>query len=392
MIATVAMPSLSPGRSLIANGPGDTRGVPSTLITDAFVGRRHPIERSLVCAMQGQFPVLARGIGGELAVVFRTGAGHYGLSGTLATACSTDGGRRWSDPIEVAPRGDDVRNPALGIAADGRWVLAYWKASVHCYPATPGTDDRRWRTPSGPSDEPDLFVVSSADRGRTWTAPQPHRSSRLAWCSPFGRIILAPDGTLLMAAYGAPHDARAPGQFDAIVIRSRDGGATWGDESLVLANASELSLCFASPGELVGAVRRAEGDTAIVRSSDGGHTWSTPVAVTRPMEHPADLCALRGGRLLLTFGRRRRPLGCGALTSPDGGATWSTEHETILAGDGIGNDVGYPSTVQLDDATIVTVLYFARGSAASEPADGWGDTSCQALRYREELVVPGGDG
>lgn len=391
MIATVAMSALSPGRSRIANRPGDTRGVPPSLVTDAFVGRRHSIERILVCAMQGQFPVLARGIAGELAVVFRTGAGHYGLSGTLATACSTDGGRRWSDPIEVAPRGDDVRNPALGIAADGRWVLAYWKASVRCYPTTPGTDDRRWRLPlPGTLDEPDLFVVFSADRGRTWTSPQPHQSSRLAWCSPFGRIVQAPDGSLLMAAYGARHDARAQGQFDAIVIRSRDGGASWGDESLVLANGSELSLCFTSPGELVGAVRRSEGDTAIVRSSDGGHTWSSPVAVTRPMEHPADLCSLRGGRLLMTFGRRRRPLGCGALTSADGGATWSVEHEAILAGDGIGNDVGYPSTVQLDDATIVTVLYFARGSAPSEPADGWGDTSCQALRYREELVVPAG--
>ncbi len=392
MIATVAMSPLSPGCSPFANGPGDTRGVPSTLITDVFVGRRYSIERTLVCAMQGQFPVLARGTSGELAVVFRTGAGHYGLSGTLAAACSTDGGRRWTDPIEVAPRGDDVRNPALGIAADGRWVLAYWKASVRCYPAAPGTDDRRWRLPPPGKldDDPDLFVVFSADRGRTWTPPRPHRSARLAWCSPFGRIISTPDGTLLMAAYGAPHDARVPGQFDAIVIRSRDGGASWGDESLVLANASELSLCFTSPAELVGAVRRGDGDTAIVRSGDGGHTWSAPVVATRPGEHPADLCLLRGGRLLLTFGRRRRPLGCGALTSGDGGETWNIEHETMLAADGIGNDVGYPSTVQLDDDTLVTVLYFARGSGPSEAADGWGETSCQALRYREELVVPHG--
>ena len=55
--------------------------------------------------------------------------------------------------------------------------------------------------------------------------------------------------------------------------------------------------------------------------------------------------------------------------------------------DGIGNDVGYPSTVQLDDDTLVTALYFARGSAASEPADGWCETSCQALRYPEALVT-----
>jgi tRNA nucleotidyltransferase/poly(A) polymerase len=27
-------------------------------------------------------------------------------------------------------------------------------------------------------------------------------------------------------------------------------------------------------------------------------------------------------------------------------------------------------------------------SAASEPSDGWGETSCQALRYPEALVAP----
>ncbi|MCX5744820.1 MAG: sialidase family protein [Proteobacteria bacterium] len=363
------------------------------LTTDVFVGRRRALERSLVCAMQGQFPVLARGAAGELVAVFRTGAGHYGLSGTLATACSIDGGRQWSDPIEVAPRGDDVRNPALGIAADGRWVLAYWRAGDHCYPASE-TGERRWRIPSGATEAtPDLFVIASSDRGRTWSTPRPQRAELLAWASPFGRIICSTGssgtGTLLMAAYGPPRDAPG-GRFDAIVLRSVDGGATWGDASRVLADASELSLCAWSSERLVGAVRRASGDTAIVQSDDDGRTWSAPIAVTRPGEHPADLCRLAGGRLLLTFGRRRRPLGCGALTSVDGGATWDRDHEVLLAGDGIGNDVGYPSTVQLDDGTIVTVLYFARGSAASEPTDGWGETSCQALRYDESLVVPAG--
>lgn len=352
-----------------------------SIITEVFVGRRHAIERSLICAMQGQFPVLARGPS-ELAAVFRTGAAHYGLQGTLATSWSGDGGLTWSDPIEVAPRGADVRNPAFGII-DGRWLLAYWQAGVNCYPAT-ATGERRWRLP-GAIDTPDLFVRESVDRGRTWSTPLAVRCPRRAWASPFGRILAAPDGTLLMAAYGPPRDA--PGEFDAIVLRSRDGGATWGDETRVATAASELSLCFTAD-RLVGAVRCADGRTAIVHSLDVGRTWSPPVVVTRAGEHPADLCVLRDSRrLLLTFGRRRRPLGCGALTSADDGATWDHGHEVLLAGDGIGNDVGYPSTVQLDDGAIVTALYFARGSAASEPVDGWGETSLQALHYRESLVV-----
>jgi len=358
--------------------------MPASIASDAFVGRRVTIERSLVCAGAGQFPVLARG-GDVLAIALRAGGDHYGLGGTLATTWSDDGGRTWSEPIDAAPRGSDVRNPAFAILPDGRWLLAYWRAGTRCYPG--GT----WRLPEPIAGEPDLFVVTSADRGRTWSAPVPQRSEQLAWASPYGRMIACGDA-LVMAAYGPPIGATQPGTendarasdarsaFDAIVLRSRDGGATWGDESRVLAGASELALC-AVGDVLVGAVRRAAGDTAIVTSRDAGTSWSEPVAVTREGLHPGDLCVLAGsGKLLLTFGRRIRPLGCGALISSDRGATWS--NEVMLAGDGIGNDVGYPSTVQLDSGTLVTALYFARGSGAE-----WGELTCQVLHYDESLVA-----
>lgn len=357
----------------------------SSIRVDAWAGRRVEIERCLVCAMQGQFPVIARGAAGEVAAVFRVGAGHYGLTGTLATALSTDGGRTWSGPIEVAPRGEDVRNPAFAIAGDGRWVLGYWKAGVHCYPAL-GGGERRWRSPLEGGEEPDTFVVTSDDRGRTWSEPFAVRSDRLAWVSPFGRIVTCADGTLLMSAYGGVRGSNPPGRVDTIVMRSKDDGRTWGDESAVLMLANEMSIC-AVGDELVGAARRVDGSTAIVRSADGGRTWSEPVAATRSGEHPADLCVLRESKLLLmTYGRRRRPLGCATKTSGDGGATWS-DHEVLLAGDGLGHDVGYPSTVQLDDGTLLTALYFANGSAGSEGQASWGETSCQVLRYPESLVV-----
>ena len=356
----------------------------SSIRVDAWAGRRVEIERHVVCAMQGQFPVIARGAAGEVAAVFRVGAGHYGLSGTLATALSLDGGRTWSGPIEVAPRGEDVRNPAFAIGADGQWVLAYWQAGMYCYP--PSSDgERRWRSPREGGEAPDTFIVTSADRGKTWCTPATYRSESLAWVSPFGRILTLDDGTLLVSAYGTTREGTPP-RVDAIVVRSRDGGRTWGDESSVLASANEMSICTVG-SDIVGAARRVDGSTSIVRSSDGGRTWSAPISATRSGEHPADLCVLReSGQLLMTYGRRMRPLGCATKASRDGGATW-TAHEVLLAGDGIGHDVGYPSTVQLDDGTLLTALYFANGSAGSEGQASWGETSCQVLRYPESLVV-----
>ena len=80
-------------------------------------------------------------------------------------------------------------------------------------------------------------------------------------------------------------------------------------------------------------------------------------------------------------------MGCGALLSEDGGKTWNYDREVLLAGDDVqtGN-LGYPSTVQLDDGTIVTLLCYARGSKMSGTSGGWGVVSCQAIHYREEDI------
>jgi len=84
---------------------------------------------------------------------------------------------------------------------------------------------------------------------------------------------------------------------------------------------------------------------ATLFSDDLGCTWSKPVQVTRDGEHPADLTVLASGAVQLTFGRRIRPMGCGVLFSADGGKSWDTDREVLLAGDGVRNgDLGYPST------------------------------------------------
>jgi hypothetical protein len=135
------------------------------------------------------------------------------------------------------------------------------------------------------------------------------------------------------------------------------------------------------------AARGESGYTATLFSDDGGRSWSTPLRVTPDGEYPADVTVLESGAIQLTFGRRKRPMGCGALFSEDGGQTWDVDHEVMLAGDGVLNrDLGYPSTVQLADGTIVTALYYASGSEASSGECSWGDISVQAIHYHEEDV------
>ena len=110
------------------------------------------------------------------------------------------------------------------------------------------------------------------------------------------------------------------------------------------------------------------GETLQSESSDGGKTWSVPHSIG-VLGHPSHLLRLQDGRLLMTYGYRRPPLGNQARLSEDGGRKWS-EPITISADgtlvsdpwiwdwkDARVADLGYPASAQLADGSLVTVWY-----------------------------------
>ena len=97
-----------------------------------------------------------------------------------------------------------------------------------------------------------------------------------------------------------------------------------------------------------------EGETLQTESTDGGRSWSEPHAIG-VWGVPSHLLRLADGRILMTYGHRRKPYGNQARVSADNGATWS--EPMILSGDGAVYDLGYPSTVQLENGSLVTVWY-----------------------------------
>ena len=64
---------------------------------------------------------------------------------------------------------------------------------------------------------------------------------------------------------------------------------------------------------------------------------------------------MRNGQLLMSYGHRRSPLGIQARVSQDSGKSWSDA--ISITADAKSVDLGYPSTVECFDGTMVTVWY-----------------------------------
>ena len=96
-------------------------------------------------------------------------------------------------------------------------------------------------------------------------------------------------------------------------------------------------------------------NTSQIVSTDGGKTWSEKEKVADGF--PSHLLRLRDGTLLMTYGWRREPFGIRGRLSRDHGKSWSEEF--ILTDDAANWDLGYPSSVELADGTLLTVWYEA---------------------------------
>lgn len=93
-------------------------------------------------------------------------------------------------------------------------------------------------------------------------------------------------------------------------------------------------------------------------SDDGGKTWSEPeMLLDKTGGAPPHLIRLSSGLVVSTYGRRKQPYGIMAMISDDGGNSW--EKDIRIYENTASDDIGYPSTIELEDGTLLTVFYSA---------------------------------
>ena len=336
----------------------------------------------------GYFPVICALDEQECVVALRAGAGHIGLNGRLELARSTDRGASWQqDRVTIADSERDDRNPALGLAPDGRLVLAYhWQGGYDSDgvwdPANPVVGTR---------------LAFSSDRGHTWIDDRLLDFTPLNGQSPFGKIrTVDMDGSdvMLMPIYGGPVPADVQGAVDVApatcptyLLRSADGGRSWGDPLLVALGLNEADVLCLPDGDWLFAAR-SEDDRALYtcRSSDEGQTWGDLQRVTETWEHPPDLTLLADGHVLLNFGRRHEPFGVEGVVSADGGRNWSSQR-LRYSHPLTGLDIGYPSTARMGDGRLVTVFYSSGSTEVPVDTLNAVDVYCSAVCYDEAAVL-----
>lgn len=95
-------------------------------------------------------------------------------------------------------------------------------------------------------------------------------------------------------------------------------------------------------------------------SDDNGYTFSKPVQLLGDRGgSPAHLIRHSSGALISVYGYRAAPFGVKAMFSYDEGESWDIDN--VILGNEPSGDLGYPASVELEDGSILTVLYTRDG-------------------------------
>ena len=91
-------------------------------------------------------------------------------------------------------------------------------------------------------------------------------------------------------------------------------------------------------------------------SNDNGKTWTKPEPLLDIKGGaPAHIMKHSSGVLISTYGYREAPYGVKAMFSCDNGKTWDVGHDIYV--NGVSPDLGYPSTVEMHDGSLLTAFY-----------------------------------
>lgn len=299
---------------------------------------------------------------------------HIDPFGVNMMSVSRDGGDTWSAPAIINDTWLDDRDGGICCLGKGKMIASWFNHPTGSYlnnyldRILRETNEYIYGMVKGMMDAyPHFteemnrygsFVRISKDHGTTWG-----EAIQVPVSAPHGPVFTK-SGRLLYLGKAFQSDNDEDNSAGEIKLyESFDEGESWEYLSTLPTPEGLITEPYVTElpdGRLVGALRvntKPNYTMALCISEDGGKTWDGPIP-TDISGSPPHFCVLSDGSVVLSYGRREKPMGIRAVISKDGFKTWSDEilitDEIISATRG---DLGYPSTVELPDGKLLTVYY-----------------------------------
>lgn len=344
---------------------------------------------------------------GDILVVFYAGNNHvtfpcekYPKAGRICLVRSEDEGRTWSSPVVIYDDLNDNRDPHINQLSDGSVICSFFSLKFNAPDSVKATSSDFLTTKDSSytreqvarfGNNPDLlkeqrtsntsgklrqtepipekwigqgpFIIKSFNNGKTW-----ERKAKLVatstpdwYCS--AKVREMPDGLCLLPVY---YSKGSENLAWGGIIPSNNKGISWGTEVSIgkeanLILAAETDIILLNDNTLYASLR---GDGSKVNmhyatSKDMGKTWS-PVSDIGFVGHSPSFTRLKTGEILLSYRAYCSKNGyyTGLRISRDEARTWEGPY---LADKKVG---GYPSTVELNDGSIL-IIYYEEGEGSA---------------------------
>lgn len=318
------------------------------------------------------WPTVARLKNGELMAAasgFRLA--HICPFGKAVAIRSTDEGKTWSCPEIVIDTVLDDRDGGLCPFGESGLVVTSFNNSV--------AQQRAWAEEANHTPERKKYILShldmvpekkekealgatfkiSLDNGKTFS-----KTYVSPVTSPHGPIELS-DGSILWVGTDFDEGVQVFSYKVNLDGTMEKQGVIENPKELT-GEGKECTLCEpyafqATDGTIICHLRGEQNFTIYQSvSDDGGKTWTKPeMLLPEYGGAPSHIMCHSSGVLIAATGYRANPFGIDVMFSKDNGKTWDMGHR--IYEQEFSWDIGYPSTVELTDGSLLTVFYACPG-------------------------------
>lgn len=203
------------------------------------------------------------------------------------------------------------------------------------------------------------MVALSKDGGKTYRVRKLDYVFESESIIPYGEIIKLEKDVLAASIYVLGTNKAA--EFSSCsrragILISRDDGETWTEFHEIDKGLNETSILYLGKGEVLALCRTAAKQRLkLYRSRDSGGSWEYLEDLSLMNQIPASLIKLKDGRILACYGSRWNQKSVMYRIGDSSGENWEAPNVLVVLTET--GDMGYPSSVQLDDSTIVTAYY-----------------------------------